>query len=182
MHVVETPLAGLLIIEPRVYEDARGFFFESYNARQFAEFGITATFVQDNVSRSKKGALRGLHYQLQPMAQGKLVRVSQGAVFDVVVDIRCASPTYGRWFGITLSEENKKMLWIPPGFAHGFLALSDIADFHYKVTNFYSPQHERTLRYDDPAIGIEWPQLDIPYSLSEKDQKGQSFQNLETNF
>ncbi|MDW8464929.1 MAG: dTDP-4-dehydrorhamnose 3,5-epimerase [Chloroherpetonaceae bacterium] len=158
------------------------FFFESYNARLFAEFGITATFVQDNVSRSKKGVIRGLHYQLQPMAQGKLVRVSQGVVFNVVVDIRRQSPTFGKWFGTLLSEENKKMLWIPPGFAHGFLTLSDIADFHYKVTNFYSPEHERTLRYDDPMVGIEWPKLDIPYCLSEKDRSGQTFQDLETNF
>lgn len=182
MRCTHTPLSGLYIIEPRVFEDVRGFFFESYNARLFAEFGITATFVQDNVSRSKKGVIRGLHYQLQPMAQGKLVRVSQGVVFDVVVDIRRQSPTFGKWFGTLLSEENKKMLWIPPGFAHGFLTLSDIADFHYKVTNFYSPEHERTLRYDDPMVGIEWPKLDIPYCLSEKDRSGQTFQDLETNF
>ncbi|PIO48274.1 MAG: dTDP-4-dehydrorhamnose 3,5-epimerase [[Chlorobium] sp. 445] len=182
MNLTHTSLSELWILEPKVFEDSRGFFFESYNEKVFVQLGITARFVQDNVSRSRKGVLRGLHYQLAPMAQGKLVRVSLGEVFDVVVDLRRASPTFGKWFGITLSEQNKKMVWIPPGFAHGFLVLSDIADFNYKVTNFYSPEHERTLRYDDPQVGINWPELDVPFSLSEKDQKGKLLQDLDTTF
>lgn len=182
MNVLHTPISGLLELEPKVFEDARGFFFESYNEKTFAQLGIDAKFVQDNVSRSCKGVLRGLHYQLEPMAQGKLVRVSLGEVFDVAVDIRRASPTFGKWFGTRLSEQNKKMIWIPPGFAHGFLVLSDVAEFNYKVTNFYAPEHERTLRYDDPEVGIEWPMLDVALSLSEKDKKGQLLRELETNF
>lgn len=182
MKLLPTPLSGLWELEPKVFEDARGFFFESYNEKIFAQLGISAKFVQDNVSRSRKGVLRGLHYQLEPMAQGKLVRVSLGEVFDVAVDIRRASPTFGKWFGTRLSEQNKKMVWIPPGFAHGFLALSDVAEFNYKVTNFYSPEHERALRYDDPEVGIEWPTLDVALSLSEKDKKGQLLRELETNF
>lgn len=136
MNLTHTSLSELWILEPKVFEDSRGFFFESYNEKVFVQLGITARFVQDNVSRSRKGVLRGLHYQLAPMAQGKLVRVSLGEVFDVVVDLRRASPTFGKWFGITLSEQNKKMVWIPPGFAHGFLVLSDIADSIIKSRTF----------------------------------------------
>jgi len=182
MRLTYTPLPGLWILEPKVFEDARGWFFESYNEKVFEELGITAKFVQDNVSFSRKGVLRGLHYQLAPMSQGKLVRVSKGEVFDVAVDIRRDSATFGKWFGYRLSEQNKKMVWIPPGFAHGFLVLSDSAEFNYKVTNLYSPKHERTLRYDDPQVGIEWPALDVPLCISEKDQRGQALKDLETNF
>ncbi len=182
MRLTYTPLPGLWILEPKVFEDARGWFFESYNEKVFEELGITAKFVQDNVSFSRKGVLRGLHYQLAPMSQGKLVRVSKGEVFDVVVDIRRDSATFGKWFGYRLSERNKKMVWIPPGFAHGFLVLSDSAEFNYKVTNLYSPKHERTLRYDDPQVGIEWPALDVPLCISEKDQRGQALKDIETNF
>ncbi len=182
MRLTYTPLPGLWILEPRVFEDARGWFFESYNEKVFEELGITAKFVQDNVSFSRKGVLRGLHYQLEPMSQGKLIRVSKGEVFDVAVDIRRDSATFGKWFGYRLSEQNKKMVWIPPGFAHGFLVLSDSAEFNYKVTNLYSPKHERTLRYDDPQVGIEWPALDVPLCISEKDQRGQALKDIETNF
>jgi dTDP-4-dehydrorhamnose 3,5-epimerase len=182
MRLTYTPLPGLWILEPKVFEDARGWFFESYNEKVFEELGITAKFVQDNVSFSRKGVLRGLHYQLAPMSQGKLVRVSKGEVFDVVVDIRRDSETFGKWFGLRLSEQNKKMVWIPPGFAHGFLVLSDTAEFNYKVTNFYSPEHERTLRYDDQQVGIEWPTLEVPLCISEKDQKGQALKDIEINF
>jgi dTDP-4-dehydrorhamnose 3,5-epimerase len=182
MRLTYTPLPGLWILEPKVFEDARGWFFESYNEKVFEELGITAKFVQDNVSFSRKGVLRGLHYQLAPMSQGKLVRVSRGEVFDVVVDIRRDSETFGKWFGLKLSEQNKKMVWIPPGFAHGFLVLSDTAEFNYKVTNFYSPEHERTLRYDDQQVGIEWPTLEVPLCISEKDQKGQALKDIEINF
>ncbi len=182
MRLTYTPLPGLWILEPKVFEDARGWFFESYNEKVFEELGITAKFVQDNVSFSRKGVLRGLHYQLAPMSQGKLVRVSKGEVFDVAVDIRRDSATFGKWFGYRLSEQNKKMVWIPPGFAHGFLVLSDSAEFNYKVTNLYSPKHERTLRYDDPQVCIEWPALDVPLCISEKDQRGQALKDLETNF
>ncbi len=182
MRLTYTPLPGLWILEPKVFEDARGWFFESYNEKVFEELGITAKFVQDNVSFSRKGVLRGLHYQLAPMSQGKLVRVSRGEVFDVVVDIRRNSETFGKWFGLRLSEQNKKMVWIPPGFAHGFLVLSDTAEFNYKVTNFYSPEHERTLRYDDQQVGIEWPTLEVPLCISEKDQKGQALKDIEINF
>ncbi|RFM24172.1 MAG: dTDP-4-dehydrorhamnose 3,5-epimerase [Candidatus Thermochlorobacter aerophilum] len=182
MRLTYTPLPGLWILEPKVFEDARGWFFESYNEKVFEELGITAKFVQDNVSFSRKGVLRGLHYQLAPMSQGKLVRVSRGEVFDVVVDIRRDSETFGKWFGLRLSEQNKKMVWIPPGFAHGFLVLSDTAEFNYKVTNFYSPEHERTLRYDDQQVGIEWPTLEVPLCISEKDQKGQALKDIEINF
>ena len=158
-----------VVLEPKVYGDERGHFFESFNAEEFAESvepGID--FVQDNQSRSARHVLRGLHYQLEPRAQGKLVRVVRGAVFDVAVDIRQSSPTFGEWFGIELSEDNYKQLWVPPGFAHGFLALTDPADLVYKVTDYYSPEHDRSIRWDDPDIGIEWP-IDGAPILSEKD-------------
>ena len=171
MNVIHTPLEGLLVLEPRVFGDDRGFFFESFNARRFAELtGVTSAFVQDNHSRSAKGVLRGLHYQIQ-QAQGKLVRATAGAVFDVVVDIRQSSPTFGQWYGIELSAENKRQMWIPPGFAHGFVVTSDAAEFLYKTTDYWAPEHERSLLWNDPAIGIEWP-LDGAPTLSAKDQVG----------
>ena len=170
MNVIHTPLEGLLVLEPRVFGDDRGFFFESFNARRFAELtGVTSAFVQDNHSRSAKGVLRGLHYQIQ-QAQGKLVRATAGAVFDVAVDIRKSSPTFGQWYGVELSAENKRQMWIPPGFAHGFVVTSDAAEFLYKTTDYWAPEHERAILWNDPAIGIEWPALDAAPLLSGKDQ------------
>lgn len=152
-----TPIDGVLVLEPKVFGDARGFFFESFNARDFAQAtGLNETFVQDNHSKSAKGVLRGLHYQTQH-AQGKLVRVTQGAVFDVVVDIRKGSPTFGKWFGSELSAENNKQLWIPAGLAHGFLVTSESAEFLYKTTDYYHPEFERSLLWNDPTVGVEWP-------------------------
>lgn len=170
-----TPLAipDVLLLEPKVFGDARGFFFESYNARTFAAAtGLRPDFVQDNHSKSRRGVLRGLHYQLPPQAQGKLVRVVQGEVFDVAVDIRRASPTFGRWVGAVLSADNQQQLWIPPGFAHGFLTLSETAEFLYKTTDFYTPAAERCILWNDPLIGIDWPQTGASPSLSEKDLQG----------
>lgn len=168
MNVITTPLEGVLVLEPRVFGDDRGYFFESFNARKFAELtGVTLPFVQDNHSRSAKGVLRGLHYQIQ-QAQGKLVRVTEGAVFDVAVDLRKSSPTFGQWFGTELSAENKRQLWIPAGFAHGFVVTSDVASFLYKTTDYWAPEHERAVLWNDPAIGIDWP-LDGAPQLSGKD-------------
>jgi dTDP-4-dehydrorhamnose 3,5-epimerase len=170
-HVTQTPLEGVLVLEPKVFGDARGFFFESFNARDFEQAtGVKETFVQDNHSKSAKGVLRGLHYQTQH-AQGKLVRVTQGAVFDVAVDIRKNSPTFGRWFGLDLSAENKKQLWVPAGLAHGFLVTSESAEFLYKTTDYYHPEFERSILWNDPAIGINWPLqlLDAPPLLATKD-------------
>ena len=164
---VATDLPDVLLIQPQVHQDARGFFVESYNARAFAEAGIPGPFVQDNHSRSAAGVLRGLHYQIQ-QPQGKLVRVIRGEVFDVAVDLRRSSPRCGRWVGVTLSADNHRQLWIPPGFAHGFYVLSDSADVLYKTTAYYAPQHERTLRWDDPDIAIRWPLRGTP-ELSGKD-------------
>jgi len=156
-QVTTTPIDGVLVLEPKVFGDARGFFFESFNARDFeSATGLKETFVQDNHSKSTKGVLRGLHYQAQH-AQGKLVRVTRGSVFDVVVDIRKSSPTFGRWFGHELSDENKKQMWIPAGLAHGFLVTSESAEFLYKTTDYYYPEFERSLLWNDSAIGIEWP-------------------------
>jgi len=170
MNVIATPLEGLLVLEPRVFGDDRGFFYESFNARRFAELtGVTLPFVQDNHSRSAKGVLRGLHYQIQ-QAQGKLVRATAGSVYDVAVDLRKSSPTFGQWYGIELSAENKKQMWIPPGFAHGFVVTSDAAEFLYKTTDYWAPEHERSILWNDPAIGIEWPALDAAPLLSGKDQ------------
>lgn len=169
-----TPLAipEVVLITPKVFGDERGFFYESFNARAFKEAtGLEPEFVQDNHSRSVKGVLRGLHYQLAPNAQGKLVRVVQGEVFDVAVDIRRSSPTFGKWVGAVLSAQNNNQLWIPPGFAHGFITLSDTAEFLYKTTDFYSTQSERCIAWNDPDIGIEWP-LDCTPQLSGKDQLG----------
>lgn len=170
MNVLTTAISGVLILEPKVFGDARGFFMESYNARDFdAAIGQATRFVQDDHSRSAHGVLRGLHYQLPPQAQGKLVRVTQGEVFDVAVDLRRSSPTYGRWVGVALTETNHRMLWLPPGLAHGFVVTSDSADFLYKTTAFYAPEAERCVRWDDPAIGIAWPALKHPPMLSPRD-------------
>lgn len=179
MKVIETAIPDLLILEPKVFGDARGFFMESFNARSFHEAtGLNVDFVQDNHSRSAKGVLRGLHYQIQ-QAQGKLVRVVRGSVFDVVVDLRCASPTFGKWVGAELSEENNRQFWIPPGFAHGFLVTSDSADFLYKTTDYYAPEHERSLAWNDPDVGVAWP-LDAAPLLSAKDLAGKPLGECET--
>ena len=155
--ITTTPIDGVMVLEPKVFGDARGFFFESFNARDFEQAtGVQRTFVQDNHSKSAKGVLRGLHYQTQH-AQGKLVRVTHGAVFDVAVDIRKDSPTFGKWFGLELSAENNKQLWLPEGLAHGFLVTSDSAEFLYKTTDYYHPEFERSLLWNDPTVGIEWP-------------------------
>jgi dTDP-4-dehydrorhamnose 3,5-epimerase len=177
MHVIETALPGVLILEPKIFGDERGFFFESYNKKALQEAGITAEFVQDNHSRSVRNVLRGLHYQIK-QPQGKLVRVIQGEVFDVAVDIRRSSPHFGKWVGLKLSAQNRRMAWIPPGFAHGFLVLSDAAEFLYKTTDYWAPEHERCIRWDDPDIGIQWPLPGAP-TLSEKDKRGQSLKIAE---
>jgi dTDP-4-dehydrorhamnose 3,5-epimerase len=172
MQVIPTAIPDVLIIEPKVFGDARGFFFESFNERSFfGATGLALSFVQDNHSRSAKGVLRGLHYQLQK-SQGKLVRVVRGSVFDVAVDVRKSSPTFGRWVGVELSESNYRQLWVPPGFAHGFLVISESADFLYKTTDYYAPEHERCIAWNDPAIGIEWPLGSMAPQLSAKDQQG----------
>ena len=173
MNVAPTALPEVLVIEPRVFGDDRGFFYESWNARTFADAGIDATFVQDNHSRSRREVLRGLHYQIEH-AQGKLVRVLLGEVFDVAVDLRRSSPNFGRSVGVTLSAENRKMMWVPPGFAHGFLVLSETADFLYKTTDYWYPKHERTLLWSDPALGIDWPIRAAPI-LAAKDAAGTPF-------
>jgi dTDP-4-dehydrorhamnose 3,5-epimerase len=170
MKVTETKIPGLLVIEPRVFGDERGFFFESFNEKVFAEAtGLRPQFVQDNHSKSAKGVLRGLHYQLPPKAQGKLVRVVQGEVFDVAVDIRKGSSTYGQWVGEVLSADNKKQLWIPPGFAHGFLTLSDTAEFLYKTTDYWSPENERAILWNDATLKIDWPLNGLAPQLAAKD-------------
>lgn len=175
MKITPTSIPEVLIIEPKVFGDARGFFFESFNQRAFNEaVGQDVFFVQDNHSRSSKGVLRGLHYQMQ-QPQGKLVRVARGAVFDVAVDIRKSSPTFGKWAGAELSEENHRQLWVPAGFAHGFLVLSDSADFLYKTTDYYAPAHERCIVWNDASLGIDWPALDVAPQLSPKDMAGHSF-------
>jgi len=179
MKATPTAIADVLIIEPKVFGDARGFFFESFNQKAFDEaVGHHVDFVQDNHSRSRKGVLRGLHYQLQ-QPQGKLVRVVAGAVFDVAVDIRKASPTFGQWVGVELTEENQRQLWVPAGFAHGFLVLSETADFLYKTTDYYAPAHERCIAWDDEQIGIAWPVQGLTPALSEKDRQGRSLQDAE---
>ncbi len=174
MKVVPTTLADVLLIEPRVFGDARGFFFESFNQRAFSKAtGVGVPFVQDNHSRSAQGVLRGLHYQiLQP--QGKLVRVSHGEVFDVAVDLRKSSPTFGKWVGALLSAENKLQMWVPPGFAHGFVVLSEAAEFLYKTTDYYAPEHEQCIAWNDPALCIAWPELTAGPHLSAKDLAGRS--------
>jgi dTDP-4-dehydrorhamnose 3,5-epimerase len=166
----QTEIDGVFVIEPRVFGDARGFFMESFNQRQFNDaVGADVVFVQDNHSRSAKGVLRGLHFQKAPHAQGKLVRVAAGAVFDVAVDIRRDSPTFGRWVGVELSADNHRQLWIPAGLAHGFLVLSDAADFLYKTTDYYAPQAEGAVRWDDPDLAIAWPDVGMAPQLSTKD-------------
>ncbi len=204
MRVIETPIPGVLVLEPKVFGDARGFFFESWNARVFREAtGIETDFVQDNHSRSAQGVLRGLHYQVQKVPptlpsvaapqggavaalglpssggpQGKLVRVVRGAVFDVAVDLRRSSPAFGRWFGAELTEENHRQMWVPPGCAHGFVVLSEFADFLYKATDYYATEQERCIRWNDPAIGIDWG-VSEPL-LSAKDSQGVAFAEAET--
>ena len=179
-QVIPTDIPDVLILEPKVFGDARGYFFESFNHEDFQRStGQHVQFVQDNHSRSAQGVLRGLHYQLAPKAQGKLVRVVQGAVFDVAVDIRRDSPTFGRWVGVTLSHDNHRQLWIPPGLAHGFLTLTETADFLYKTTEYYAPTCERSIAWNDPIIGISWPQLAVPIQLSIKDQAGQRLMDAE---
>ena len=170
MKVSSTDLPGVKLIEPKLFGDDRGFFMESWNARTFAAAGIDATFVQDNHSRSRRSVLRGLHYQIEH-AQGKLVRCVAGEVFDVVVDLRRSSPTFGRSIGLTLSAQNQRMLWVPPGFAHGFLSVSEFADFLYKTTDYWYPEHERTLLWSDPALRIAWPLAGEP-TLTAKDAAG----------
>lgn len=168
MNVIKTEIPDVLILEPKVFGDERGFFFESFNSREFEQAtGLKRNFVQDNHSRSMKGVLRGLHYQIK-QPQGKLVRVVAGEVFDVAVDIRSGSKTFGKWVGEILSAENKRQLWVPEGFAHGFLVLSEYAEFLYKTTDYYAPEHERCIRWDDPDLGIEWPLIEKP-QLSGKD-------------
>ena len=177
MKVTETAIPDVKIIEPKVFEDERGFFFESFNQQRFEEaIGYSVTFVQDNHSKSSKGVLRGLHYQLPPKAQGKLVRVVQGEVFDVAVDIRKSSKTFGQWVGEILSSKNKKQLWIPAGFAHGFVTISNTAEFLYKTTDYYAPECERSIRWNDTSIGIKWPAGLTPL-LSPKDAEGRSHLN-----
>ena len=172
MKVTTLDIPDIVLFEPNVFSDERGFFFESFNQKAFEEAtGISPTFVQDNHSKSTRGVLRGLHYQLPPKAQGKLVRVLKGEVFDVIVDIRKSSPTFSHWLGEILTAENKKQLWIPEGFAHGFITLSETAEFLYKTTDYYAPEYEQCIRWDDPDIGIEWPTDDMT-SCSAKDQNG----------
>ncbi len=174
MKATRTAIPDVMVIEPKVFGDARGFFFESFNQKAFNEAtGLDLNFVQDNHSRSAKGVLRGLHYQLQ-QPQGKLVRVVRGAVFDVAVDIRRGSPTFGQWVGMELSEDNHRQFWVPAGFAHGFVVLSETADFLYKTTDYSAPQLDRCIAWNDPAIGIQWPDLGMAPLLSAKDQQGQA--------
>lgn len=182
MNFFKTEIPGIIIIEPKVFGDSRGFFMESFHKTRFAENGIAEEFVQDNVSRSSKGTLRGLHYQLNPFAQGKMVRVSVGEVFDVAVDIRKGSPTFGKYVGEILSEENRKMMYVPAGFAHGFIVLSDVAEFTYKCTNFYAPQSEKSILWNDPEIGINWPVQPDLDKISAKDKAGVLLKDAEINY
>ena len=178
MNVTATAIPEVLLIEPRVFGDDRGFFFESFNQQKFAELtGVTDSFVQDNHSRSSRGVLRGLHYQIQ-QAQGKLVRASVGEIFDVAVDIRKGSPTFGKWVGAVLSAANKHQLWVPAGFAHGFVVYSDVAEVLYKTTDYYAPQHERSILWNDPTIGVDWG-FDGEVQLSAKDEAGKTLQEAD---
>lgn len=178
MIVIPTAIPDVLLLEPKVFGDERGFFYESWNKRAFAELGIAADFVQDNHSKSQKNVLRGLHYQIEH-AQGKLVRVTAGSVYDVAVDLRRSSPSFGQWVGFDLSANNKRMAWIPPGFAHGFCVTSDSAEFLYKTTDYWSPAHERTLLWNDPQLAIPWPLTGEPL-LAAKDVAGRPFGQAET--
>jgi len=179
MKVIETSIPDLLVLEPKVFGDARGFFLESWNERTFRDLtGVALPFVQDNHSRSARGVLRGLHYQLR-QPQGKLVRVVRGSVFDVAVDLRRASPSFGQWHGVELSEDNHRQLWVPPGFGHGFLVTGESADFLYKTTDYYAPEHERCVRWNDPALAIAWPIAGLTPLLSAKDQTGRPLAEAE---
>lgn len=179
MQIIDTALADVKIIEPQVFGDERGFFLESYNKDRFAEAGIATEFVQDNHSRSGQGVLRGLHYQLQN-TQGKLVRVTHGEVYDVAVDMRKSSAQFGQWAGVVLSEANKRLFWVPPGFAHGFYVLSELADFQYKCTEYYAPEHERSLLWNDPDVGVDWPILaGTQPQLSAKDEDGERLHTID---
>ena len=178
MQVVPCEIDGPLIIEPRVFGDDRGFFMETWNAARFAAEGIDVPFVQDNHSRSQKGVLRGMHFQ-NPGPQGKLVRVARGAVFDVAVDLRASSPTFGKWVGVELSAENKRMFWVPRGFAHGFLTLEDDTDFLYKCDAPYAPEYEHSLAWNDPTVGIQWPLDGLDLQLSAKDREGKSLAEVD---
>ena len=179
MNVIQTEIPEVLILEPKVFGDERGFFYESYNERLFREqTGVTLPFVQDNHSRSGRGVLRGLHYQIE-QTQGKLVRCTVGEVFDVAVDLRRASPTFGRWVATTLSAENKRQFWVPPGFAHGFLVVSEVAEFLYKTTDYYAPQFERAVIWNDPDLAIDWPLAGAAPQLSAKDAAAASFRQAE---
>ncbi|MFN7445539.1 MAG: dTDP-4-dehydrorhamnose 3,5-epimerase [Curvibacter sp.] len=179
MNIIPTTIPDVKILEPKVFGDARGFFFESYNERAFRQAtGLDVGFVQDNHSRSARGVLRGLHYQVR-QPQGKLVRVVRGSVFDVAVDLRQSSPTFGQWVGAELSEENQRQMWVPAGFAHGFVVTSDSADFLYKTTDYYAPEHERCLAWNDPSVGVAWPLAGITPQLSAKDLQGQALAQAE---
>lgn len=181
MEFIKTEISDVILIQPKVFGDERGFFLESYKKSTFIQNGIDYDFIQDNHSMSAKGVLRGLHYQLNPKAQGKLVRCVSGSVFDVAVDIRKGSPTYGKWVGYELSVRNKQMLWVPPGFAHGFVTLEDNTQFLYKTTNDYAPEYDRGVRYDDPEVGIVWP-VAGEFILSAKDQQQPLLKDAEINF
>lgn len=182
MPFIDTPIVGLFVFEPKIFEDARGYFFESFNAATFAEKNINTNFVQDNQSKSSYGVLRGLHYQLAPYAQAKLVRVISGEVLDVAVDIRQYSPTYGQHFSVVLSAENKKQLYIPRGFAHGFAVLSETAEFFYKCDNYYNKEHDAGIRFDDPVLNIDWMLGSDAILVSEKDNHLPNFAEAKNNF
>lgn len=179
MKIIPTHIPDVLILEPQVFGDARGFFMETWNAKTFADAGLDLNFVQDNHSRSRQGTLRGMHYQIKH-PQGKLVRVTSGKVFDVAVDLRQSSPTFGQWAGAELSDENHRMLWVPPGFAHGFYVMSESADFLYKCTDLYAPEYDRSLHWNDPSIGIEWPLVNgAAPTISAKDEAGKNWQEAD---
>ncbi len=178
MEFTATQIADVVVIDPLVHEDERGFLMETWQANRFREAGIDATFVQAVHSRSARGTVRGLHYQIDQV-QGKLIRVIRGEAFDVAVDIRKSSPTFGQWVGETLSEGNRKLIWVPPGFAHGFMVLSEFADFEYRMTDYHAPEHSRTIRWDDPDIGIVWPEVSGPPLMSDADSSGVAFKDAE---
>jgi dTDP-4-dehydrorhamnose 3,5-epimerase len=182
MKIIETPLPGLLIIEPAVFNDQRGYFYESYNFQRYFDRGMESQFVQDNESKSVRGVVRGLHYQLNPVAQAKLVRVVQGSVYDVALDLRKGSPTFGQWFGLEISETDKKQLFVPPGFAHGFSVLSETAIFSYKCDNLYSRENERAINAFDPQLAIDWQLNESEWKVSEKDKVAPLFAEAEMNF
>jgi len=182
MEIQITPIEGLIIITPKVFSDDRGYFMETYHADRYKEAGLPASFVQDNESKSTRGVIRGLHYQLNPYSQGKLVRVIKGSVFDVAVDLRKNSPTFGQWYGVELTAENKKQFFIPQGFAHGFSVLSDVAIFTYKCDQYYNPQQERGIIYNDPDLNIDWKIPDSEAIVSEKDKKNKSLREADINF